>query len=598
MGNWLSGRTESLSLSLTFAAHSTSNMASILDNMKKRFTESDDTYYQTAQNLADPSTFQGQGAQAFLQAVDADTNTTRVLADGLEHVATASDTLGKAIQQSSSTYDHSLSTIYQDPNVPSSYLEKWHDALINTLFDDANPGYISDTLSEILKNGWWGALTDPWNTAFATVQATVIQDAKNYATQQINGNFQIGADQWIIDHTPWLAGKLGNPTQAQLQTQKNQIQQQTLNDFTNALNGMSRDITLILQEWAGELQGEYQTFQTAIQNPNGPLNARDIYDLIYYGSMDGSYKDGTQSTNSPITITPYTTKDGKKGLLITLGGTDLGHLTNDDSLLGALETGSGLPTAYAVEIHNALETYMNEHPDAKGSELTISGYSLGGMQAQLFASDLAQGYYGDLTGADGLHVANVVTYGSPVMGPPMRGVNYTMYDATNDPIILLSHAENKDITDLKSILVLFNSDPVTAAQQLQAQGGKVYQLYLSLIRADQLPWDQKVNQYIDPTTLDPNHQYHIIPITDVGGTSIETGDPHFYNANPLAKIPEIGRPIAGLIPIPGFDPGHQLNFNNHLQYYKSSQLDNSLPGGTNINPSSLGPTEYFPVVSQ
>ena len=58
-------------------------MGSILDTMKKDFTESNDTYYKTAQNVADPFTFQGKGAQAFLMAVDADVNRLRPLVDGL-----------------------------------------------------------------------------------------------------------------------------------------------------------------------------------------------------------------------------------------------------------------------------------------------------------------------------------------------------------------------------------------------------------------------------------------------------------------------------------------------------------------------------------
>ena len=168
------------------------------------------------------------------------------------------------------------------------------------------------------------------------------------------------------------------------------------------------------------------------------MSARDLFDLLTYGSLDGKYTDGTQGTNSPITITPYTTKDGKKGLLITLGGTDMGHLTNDDNILTALDAGEGLPTGYLPLIHNALETYMTDHPDMKGSDLTLSGYSLGGMQAQIVAKALADpnsptdnpgaGNFNDLVTHYRLHVANVVTYGSPIMGAPATGVNYTMYD--------------------------------------------------------------------------------------------------------------------------------------------------------------------------
>jgi hypothetical protein len=322
------------------------------------------------------------------------------------------------------------------------------------------------------------------------------------------------------------------------------------------------------------------------------LSARDLFDLLTYGSLDGKYSDGTQGTNSPITITPYTTKDGKKGLLITLGGTDMGHLTNDDNILAALDEGEGLPTAYLVEIHNALDTYMIDHPEMKGSELTLAGYSLGGMQAQLLADALtdptqpgAQDFTGLVTN-DGLHVANVVTYGSPIMGTPAAGVNYTMYDAVHDPVPLLSSYENRRLDKLKGILQKLDNDPKGAYDQLMSQKGDAYKAYLSLIDADQMSWSQKVNHYIDK-----KNQYHnnIISLTDVGNTSIGTGHPRL-------KWPNLWL-LCFTYPLTAFDPDHQLNIDNHLHYHQSAQLNSSqLTSNLKIDPNSLGPTEYFSIV--
>lgn len=569
MGNWLRGRTDALTYSLIFPPSvlfsALPSMASVLDTMKKRFMEANDAYYQTAQNVAETTDgsglaeYSGPGAQAFLQAVDADINTTKPLVDSFAHVATASDALGNAIQQSSSMHDQSLTRMNQDPNVLPADFKKWREALIDRLFENADPGYMSDTLSEILKHGWWGFLTDPWNTTFFQVQRIATQDANTFSESLAKNGYS------------------------------RKDQQKAIDNYMTALDNMSRDICTILQDWAGDLQSAYQTFQTSLKDASDTLSARDLYDLIYYGSMDGSYKDGSQSTISPITITPYTTKDGKKGLLITLGGTDLSHLTNDDSILGALETGSGLPDSYQELIQGALAKYLAEHPefahDPNGVELTIAGYSLGGMEAQILTKYLADGA---LPWAKNLHVANVITYGSPIVEKsPVPGVNYTMYDAIDDPIPLLSDKINPEIDKFRAILMKLDSNPIVALQKLKDQGGDAYKLYLKLIREDQLPWPQKL-QLLDPSNIDPHHQYHIIPLTDVGNTSLGTGDPG-------AGVGIVPGPNGFPLPIPQLHTGHQFNFNNHLQYYQSTQLNNSPLDGTNIDPASLGPTEYFPI---
>jgi hypothetical protein len=550
MGNWLSGRTTNLCAQMN-------TMALIFDDIKENFIKSNHTYYSTAQKLADPATFTGQGAQAFLTAIGSDINRLRPLVDSFGHLASGCATLSSSITSASTAHDGKIAAIRDDQNIRHDFFDKWREALISTFFTNADSCYMSDTLGQVLQNGSSFAVT-PWSAAFDTVEAIAVKDAQQYAADFIDGNWRLQADQWIGDHVPWGMGQwVGVPTQQQIQAQENQIYLETQKTFVQAFSKLSTEIVSEIQAWADELQGDYKAFQAVIQNPNGYLSARDVYDLIYYGSRDGKYAEKTQDTNSPVTLTPYTTRDGKKGLLMTLGGTDPSHLTNDDSILAALDTGEGLSTAYLTIIHNALETYMSEHPAMVGAELTIAGYSLGGMQAQLLADNLVNGAYPDLIQQHNLHVAHVITYGAPVMGSPANGVDYTMYDTTDDPVPLLSYYENPHLLKLQGTLAKLNNSPIDAIKQLLSQVGDVGAAYLSLIHADQLPWQQKIDTYIDP-----RHQYHIISITDVGTTSLGTGD------------------------------FHRLNFNNHLQYYRSDQL-NSPTKDLDIDPSSLGPTEYF-----
>jgi hypothetical protein len=557
MGNWLGAQTADLCTHMN-------GMGLTFDNMKKYFTESNDTYYSIAQNLIHPATFQGKGAESFLGAVDADINKLRPLVDGLGHLSSACDVFSSSISQASSTYDSKLAAIDSNPQVPYRYIEKWRDELISNFFAEVSlsPGHDptgSDVMSKFLQQGQ-GTVEGPFYWAVNTVRATVDSDAEEYATLAMSGDFPFYYDKTHRTDAPFDPAEFKKPIHVH---------------FINGYNDVSKVILSHLENWADLLQSAYKTFQSAIQNPDGYLSARDIFDLLYYGSMDGKYTNGSQGTDKPITITPYTTKDGKKGLLITLGGTDMGHLTNDDKILAALDTGEGLPTAYLVEIHNALETYMDEHPEMKGSELTISGYSLGGMQAQILADALtdptrAGGQdFTTLVTNDGLHVANVITYASPVMGPPMTGVNYTMYDGGYDPVPLLSYYENPQLTPLRGTLVGLETNPVWTILQLKFQRGKmddIYGAYHSLIAGDQMSWQDKVNHYIDRQHL---YQYQDFKsITDVGNTS---NDPFFW--------------------------GHQLNMDNHLHYYQSAQLNNNQLSSNlkNIDPSSLGPTEYFSI---
>ena len=263
--------------------------------------------------------------------------------------------------------------------------------------------------------------------------------------------------------------------------------------------------------------------------------------------------DTTQGTSKPITITPYK-KDGKNGLLISIGGTDLNNINYDTDLFTALQTGQGYTNPYLADVRQALLDYMREHREMAGSEITFAGYSLGGMTAQQMANDIASGNDSTIN-QSGLRVAQVITYGAPVMGAPLNNVKYNMYDATYDPIPLLSSYEDHLLNQLDSPLNP-NYSPQAPLSGLRFAAALGVNLGI-ISAAHMMPWDTKLHSYIDP-----GGQYgaQIHNINDVGNTPLGSGGP--------------------------------LVIQNHLEYQNSNQL-NAASTDTGINTASLGPTEYF-----
>jgi hypothetical protein len=147
------------------------------------------------------------------------------------------------------------------------------------------------------------------------------------------------------------------------------------------------------------------------------------------------------------------------------------------------------------------------------------------------------------------------------MGPPANGVQYAMYDATYDPVPLLSNYENPLINSNLTPESILNG--LTGIPSGDKNSIELLALYTSINDADQESWQQKLNTYINPHP----HQYkgEIFNINDVGNVSNGAG------------------------------VFHTINMNNHTQYTISDQLNArdttlALP---NIDPQSLGPTEYF-----
>ncbi len=345
--------------------------------------------------------------------------------------------------------------------------------------------------------------------------------------------------------------------QSAIQQAIEQTKQEIEAQYLAAFNQLADGIEYYLISWGADLCSAHDEFQAAIQHSESYFTARDLFDFIQ--NDGGLYS--TQSTTKPITITPYRTRDGKTGLLITLGGTDLTDWSWDTDLFTALQTGQGFDNPYLTDAKLAIQSYMQEHREMAGSEISFAGYSLGGMTVQQMAKDIAGGndpYVGDYN----FHVAQVITYGAPVMGARLNHVQYNMYDATYDPVPLLSSYENPALNQIDLPL------NIPQLEHDMQEPGFLKKQAVSVGIASKLitdtymqPWNIKLNSYIDPKS-----QYvgRIHNINDVGNYIL--GD-------------HLGH---GGIPV----------FQNHMEYQDSNQL-NAYTTATGVDAASFGPSEYF-----
>lgn len=493
-----------------------------LSSLKSDCVLASDHYYQTGLRLVQEQQYSGKGARAFMAELGTDTNAYRLVLDGLGHVASGAQICSDAISSNSTTYDNRLAAIRPPSGgVEAQYFAKsyefdaWRDYLVSHTLADVNKGApaigLQDPLSSILVSGS-GALVESFNAAKQVVHGAVGE----YAENEITSAESLSSDPVAYEHSEGYY--------FQYEGGAAKFRAYCFNAFSDLADQVWSD----LSAWAEEVAGATLTFFFALRDSESYLSARDVYDFIY------TQVDGTQSTNKPISITPYKNSKGQTCLLITIGGTDNDHAW-DDNLDTAINTGMNYPSKYLPDVENAIAQYMSKHPEMHGAHVTFAGYSLGGMTAQNLVSQDP-----NFLAKQGLTVANIITYGSPVMGPPKDGVNYTMYDATADPVPLLSYYENP----------LLGSGPkYDKNQNLPGAVG--------LITGEEgVSWDKKLHEYIDP-----RGQYgdNIIGITDVGT-----------------------------------DPSKLLD--NHLHYYQSNQLNGSNTA-LDIDPSSLGPTEYFPMQS-
>jgi hypothetical protein len=133
------------------------------------------------------------------------------------------------------------------------------------------------------------------------------------------------------------------------------------------------------------------------------------------------------------------------------------------------------------------------------------------------------------------------------MGSRLKHVQYNMYDATYDPIPLLTSYEA--LSSLKQL-----SAPTLSPTRNPA---------FSNLNPDMSSWwDRRLH-----SSIDPNGEYDdvIHNINDVGNTF--PGDWKEHGSFPMLQ--------------------------NHMEYQYSDQLNAPGTATTGINPATIGPTEYF-----
>jgi hypothetical protein len=280
-----------------------SSIPGTLHAIHDHIATANDTYRKTAQDLDNPHTYQGGGANAFFAAVDADVNHSLPVMDSFQHAAGAAAILGSSITASSQKYDSriagisapAISSPFADligifapsTTVPSNLYYKWRDRLISTFFGNMinmAASNHSDLLSEFLQYGS-GTMDGPWTAAVNTVQGIVTTDADQYASSQFDPAVaEREAAQLLNDLNPFLSSSTkansDKVTQQNVEQIESQFHQQVQQAFTKAFDNLAQDLHGHITGWAGELQASYSTFQTSMKNVD-VLTARDLFQFIH-----------------------------------------------------------------------------------------------------------------------------------------------------------------------------------------------------------------------------------------------------------------------------------------------------------------------------
>jgi pimeloyl-ACP methyl ester carboxylesterase len=316
---------------------------------------------------------------------------------------------------------------------------------------------------------------------------------------------------------------------AQLPAQA-QEEQNLINSSQEKVSEVYSQVQVYLDEWADVLHKATQDYQEKILNADNYISAGDMYDIILHMNEPG-FK--MANSNKPISIVPFKMADGTTRLLVYISGTDAFHSSYADSIFRSFQNGmnSGADSQYLKDVASALSTYLDEHPEFANPQITLMGYSVGGMVAQELTSQL-----------NSPNINQVITVGSPITNVPVdysptSSVDYKLYMGTGDLIPLLSTHE------------------IDQSQLTGDRLDRVSQAYTKLT------WDEKLHQYFDP-----NNQYDdsVIPVSDL----------------PFVKD-SIAEELKNIVP-------------NHVLYAKSNFLENQ-DISTFDGAPQIGDPEYFPV---
>lgn len=155
--------------------------------------------------------------------------------------------------------------------------------------------------------------------------------------------------------------------------------------------------------------------------PNaGYLNSPQPTDLAnLYRTLTRQYQQPDQTVdtqNGPVGITQI----GDNRYMVTLVGIEWQSFGDKFNFLpNAIRDELGIESKYHAHVRDLIQAQI-----PPGAEIVFAAHSHGGIVSQNLARD------GAINGP--YRVTNVITYGSPVSGPPVDGVNYTMFEVSGD----------------------------------------------------------------------------------------------------------------------------------------------------------------------
>jgi pimeloyl-ACP methyl ester carboxylesterase len=361
--------------------------------------------------------FSGLGAQAFQEALNVHIEITGHVTDAFNGASKALSNFGDDIKSLSSHYDEQLSNIKATDYAPGV-----------SLVGSSSP-VAEAARSTFMSLNPQAALID--NVISSADGNAVLQDGPSDLLGLLSSAYNR-----LINQAEGMSISMP-PPEANNSTNQAQAQQMVM----ASLDALHFDVSQVYKNWGNAIHQSFSNFTSAMQavtqkvQPyidilnNKLTSAAAIMAMIHL--ISGS--------NEPISIV----QTGPNSIMVYISGTNLSGYGEDTNIWNALGTGMGMNMPYEQDVIAAIEQYSAEH-GLVNPQVTLAGHSLGGMVAQQIAEQHL------------FNVNQVITFGSPVMGPPVRGIKYDMYEADSDIVPLLSRYENPTLPgSLKDLAALF-----------------------------------------------------------------------------------------------------------------------------------------------
>lgn len=498
--------------------------------------------------------FSGLGAQAFQEALNVHLDLTQHITTAFNGASKALTSFGDAVNSLSSHYDGQLSSIKTTNYAPGT-----------SLTGSASPVAEAARSAFLALNPQTAMIDDIIGAADGNA---ILQDGSFPLLSALSSAYNklIGqAEGASISFPP---PEVSNPT--------NQAQARQM--VISSLDALYGDVSKVYSSWGSAIDQAFSSFKSsmnAVQQAVQPFvdilnnkltSAAAIMAMIHM--ISGS--------NEPISIV----QTGPNSIMVYISGTNVAGYGEDTNIWNALGTGMGMQMPYEQDVIAAIEQFSAEH-GLVNPQVTLAGHSLGGMVAQQIAEQHL------------FNVNQVITFGSPIMGPPVRGVKYDLYEADSDIVPLLSRYENPTLPgSLQGVAALFPAPGketgwkhilLNAAGALPGGGGIVAGVNLlenGRGAATVLNEYRKMSAYLPPT--DP----HLFSSYLGPQAKLQFMDPHGNYKGELQRVPDLSP---------------SLGFGVHSDYEQSPRLESQqvvspmkLPsGGFLSNVQYFGmPNEY------